>query len=43
MGYNPSVLQKTKYEFSPLGKTLSGKVKKTDKIVKKDKQNNKTT
>ena len=43
LGYNPSVLQKTKYEFSPLGKTLSGKVKKTDKIVKKDKQNNNTT
>ena len=35
LGYKPGVVERTKFESSPLGEVLSGK-------VKKDKQNNKT-
>ena len=35
VGYKPGVVERTKFEYSPLGEVLSGK-------VKKDKQNNKT-
>ena len=45
LGYKPGVVERTKFENSPLGEALSGKVKKdkqnnkTNKKVKKDKQN----
>ena len=45
LGYKPSVVEKAKLEYSPLGEVLSGIVSndkqnnKTDKIIKKDKQN----
>ena len=35
LGYKPGIVQRDKFEYSLLGKVLSGK-------VKKDKQNNKT-
>ena len=44
-GYKPGVVQRAKFDYSPFGEVLNGKVKKekqsnkTDKIVKKDKQN----
>ena len=45
LGYKPSVVEKAKLEYSPLGEVLSGIVSndkqnnKTDKTIKKDKQN----
>ena len=45
LGYKPGVVEITKFENSPLGEALSGKVKKdkqnnkTNKKVKKGKQN----
>ena len=45
LGYKPGVVERAKFEYSPLAEVLSGKVKKdkqnhkTDKIIKKDKQN----
>ena len=45
LGYKPSVVEKAKLEYSPLGEVVSGIVlndkqnNKTDKIIKKDKQN----
>ena len=38
LGYKPKVLQKVKFQYSPLGDALKNNAKtKTDKIVKKDK------
>ena len=39
LGYKPGVVEKVKFEYSPLGEALNSKVKnKTDRIVKIDKQ-----
>ena len=38
LGYQPKVLEKVKFEYSPLGEALKNNAKtKTDKIVKKEK------
>ena len=44
LGYKPGVVERAKFEYSPLAEVLSGKVKKKKKntkhkIIKKDKQN----
>ena len=42
LGYKPGVVEKVKFEFSPLGEALNGKAKsKTDKKIKWLKQTNK--
>ena len=39
LGYKPKVLEKVKFQYSPLGEALKNNAKtKTDKIVKKDKK-----